>query len=287
VGEESGRLIVGTEGRKAEIRLQVLLIAHHSGRVETIVNYVGVGGRSIFEGEAALSPAVALRAYNEAVQTFADQGFEGLEAIPSQYAYEIAEAAAFVRLTGEEPELDGDFRLVQTPGRPDVRADVTAEMRGDVYKGFAGFVSFHQLRNGALDEVPVKGGVYVVLRMSKDEPAFLDESCGGHFKGKNPTELVEVLRAKWVAGTAAIYVGKGDNLRQRLKQYADFGAGRPVGHWGGRYIWQLADRDDLVVAWRPCQADQTAVAFESKLVTLFKRENGGRLPFANIADPGR
>jgi hypothetical protein len=100
VGEESGRLIADTEGQKADIRLQVLLVAHQSGRVETIVNYLGVGGRSIFEGEGALSAAAALGAYNEAVQTFTDQGFEGMEEIPSQYAYEIAEAAAFVRLTG-------------------------------------------------------------------------------------------------------------------------------------------------------------------------------------------
>jgi hypothetical protein len=91
--------------------------------------------------------------------------------------------------------------------------------------------------------------------------------------------------AKWVAGTPVIYVGKGDNLRRRLKQYADFGAGRPVGHWGGRYIWQLVDRDELVVAWKSCEPEQTAAALESGLVSAFKTANRGRLPFANIADP--
>jgi hypothetical protein len=88
-----------------------------------------------------------------------------------------------------------------------------------------------------------------------------------------------------VPGTPVAYIGKGDNIRDRLYDYAAFGAGRRRPHWGGRYIWQLADRDELVVAWKPCQPEQTAAAFEAELVKSFKAVNGGRLPFANIADP--
>lgn len=285
----SARVIAVTEGEKEDVRLQVALVAHTDGRVETLVNYVGVGARTLVEGEEALMTAHAVGVYNEAVETFSGQGFEGMNAIPVEYALEIAEAAAYVRLTGEQPELDEHFRLKATAAEHDVIADVQAvvgaELRGDAFKGFEGFVSFDELQNGGLEAVPATSGVYLVVRPAKSDPVFLDESCGGHLKGKNPTELVDVLKAKWVAGTPVIYIGKGDNLRRRLKQYAAFGAGRRVGHWGGRYIWQLADRDELVVAWKPCSPEQTAAAVEAELVAAFKRANSARLPFANIADP--
>ena len=55
----------------------------------------------------------------------------------------------------------------------------------------------------------------------------------------------DVLEAKWIGNAQVVYVGKGDNLRRRLTQYADSGARKPIGHWGGRYVWQLADSADL------------------------------------------
>lgn len=41
------------------------------------------------------------------------------------------------------------------------------ELSGD---GFDGFVSFDELRDGALEDVPTVGGIYVVLRESKSDP---------------------------------------------------------------------------------------------------------------------
>jgi hypothetical protein len=291
VSDGAGFVIATTEGQKDDVRLQVGLVANIDGSVETFVTYVGVGTNVLVEGEGAMMVAQAVRVYNEAVETFAGQGFQGMEPIPVEYSLEIVEAVAYVRLTGEEPDLDDKFRLRSPSERSRVSADVTeavrADLRGDAFKGFDGFVSFDALRNGALAEVPTSGGAYVVLRLSKDDPSFLDASCGGHFKGKDPTEVAHVLQAKWVSDTPVVYIGKGDNLQRRLKEYAEFGAGRPIGHWGGRYIWQLADRDQLVVAWKSCEQEQTAAALEKELLTAFKRANGGHLPFANIADPSR
>ena len=151
-------------------------------------------------------------------------------------------------------------------------------------EGFHGFVSFEQLRSGDLDRVPESGGVYVVVRGMPARPVFLDSSPGGRFKGKDPTELVDVLQAKSVEDADIVYIGKGGNLRRRLKEYSAFGTGKPVGHWGGRYIWQLADADALMVGWRVCVAEQTPAEAEATLVRRFKTAFG-RLPFANIADP--
>ena len=94
-----------------------------------------------------------------------------------------------------------------------------------------------------------------------------------------------MLSAKWIEGCEVVYVGKGNNIQQRLKQYADFGAGKPIGHWGGRYIWQLADSDRLIVAWALCGPEETAAMMEARILRRFKQEHHGRLPFANIADP--
>lgn len=295
MSEGSGQLLAATSGWQPtlEERLTVEFAAYGDGGVAVRVDsFRGVRFSEtviIFEGNGAIGSGHAIRAFNEAVETFSQRGFTGMTPIPEQYALEIAEAAAYVVQTGAQPLLDEKFRI--KPGDDDAglaaAATVRAELRGDDFKGFDGFLSFAELRNGGPSDVPAENGVYLVMRRSKEEPAFLEESCGGHFKGKNPTELVDVLKAKWVPGTPVVYIGKGDSLRDRLRDYAAFGAGRRVGHWGGRYIWQLADRDELVVAWKPCQPDQTAAAFEAQLVRAFKAANGGRLPFANIDDPSR
>lgn len=162
----------------------------------------------------------------------------------------------------------------------------TGRARNARSEGFTGFVTFGELRETQLEPVPPGPGVYVVIRAKSSPPTFRDTSPAGRFKRKDPTELVDLLRAKWVDGADVIYIGKGDNLRRRLKQYAAFGSGRPVGHWGGRYIWQLADSDELLVAWRPCAPDESPAAVEIELVTDFKRAYG-RLPFANITDASR
>jgi hypothetical protein len=132
--------------------------------------------------------------------------------------------------------------------------------------------------------VPATGGVYAVLRESDERPTYLLSNPGGRFKGRDPTVAVSALEMKWVESCPVMYLGKGDNLQRRLKQYARFGAGDPIGHWGGRYIWQLGDSAELLVAWKGCDEGQSAADLEREIVGQFK-ERYGCLPFANIADP--
>jgi hypothetical protein len=150
-------------------------------------------------------------------------------------------------------------------------------------EGFVGFVTFDALRSGPIREVPKGGGVYVVVREDEARPTFLANNPGGRFKGRNPSVAVAELEANWIDGCHLIYVGKGDNLRRRLKQYLDFGSGQPVGHWGGRYIWQLVDSAALLVGWKTTAPDETAGNAEAALIERFRNTHSGRLPFANIA----
>lgn len=145
-------------------------------------------------------------------------------------------------------------------------------------KGFGGWITFETLR-GQLAEVTSAGGVYVVVQAVGSEAEFRDTNPGGRFKDQDPTVDAAALQANWVEGAEVVYVGKADNLRRRLSEFARFGAGKPVGHWGGRLIWQLARSTDLLVAWR-----ETPGAVPKDVETRMLAEFGaayGKAPFAN------
>lgn len=151
--------------------------------------------------------------------------------------------------------------------------------------GFTGFKSVGELHKD-MTQIPNLRGVYAVLRTSPEEPKFLATGSAGFFKGKDPNVGVNVLQANWVSDGAVVYIGKaGDpgssaTLRSRLRQYLRFGAGASVGHWGGRYIWQLADATELVFCWKPLP-DEGPSEVESELIASFRSRYGVR-PFANL-----
>jgi hypothetical protein len=131
-------------------------------------------------------------------------------------------------------------------------------------------------------------GVYLVLRPSISPPDFLNESKNGHFKGKDPTVTVSLLAGRWVDDAVVLNTGKagpGRNrkvtLRSRLTAYMRFGQGRPVGHWGGRYIWQLSDAVDLLICWKATH--NAPRSQERRLIQEFKKTYE-TLPFANITN---
>ena len=132
-----------------------------------------------------------------------------------------------------------------------------------------------------LRTLPQLPGVYAVSYAEGYPASWPVTSCGGWHKGRNPAVDPERLRAKWVDGTDIVYVGMTDRtLAKRIREFARFGKGEPVGHWGGRLIWQLPDPGRLMVGW---------IALDAGLASWREREmlaefigTFGRLPFANL-----
>lgn len=151
-------------------------------------------------------------------------------------------------------------------------------------QGFEGFVPFSGLAAGFVRREP---GTYVVIRPVMSPPRFIDVSPAGKFKRKDPSVTITALEEKWVNGAQILYIGMAGagsmgtrGLHKRLDEFKRFGAGEPVGHWGGRYIWQLTDHWELLVAWHPTGQGNPPVE-ETWLMTDFKGVHG-RLPFANL-----
>ena len=132
--------------------------------------------------------------------------------------------------------------------------------------------------------VPNSPGVYTIVRQGAAPVQFLEASTGGRFKGRNPSVPVAKLVGRWVPSAGVLYIGKAGGaeqratLRSRLSSYVRFGQGVPCAHWGGRYIWQLADAAHLKVFW--ARSANPAIT-ESHLLSLF-RQSYSSLPFANL-----
>ena len=150
--------------------------------------------------------------------------------------------------------------------------------------GFSGLRSFDQLD---INRVPRAPGIFVVLKPEGFERVFLAKSSGARFKKRDPSLPQPALEAEWIENADVLYIGKAGpgstgnrGLRKQIQEFTDFGRGKPVGHWDGRLIWQLADSQSLVIGWKelaPEEVNRAEAAYHAEFVRIY-----GRLPFANL-----
>lgn len=135
-----------------------------------------------------------------------------------------------------------------------------------------------------------KCGVYVVVYKKKGIPDFKDLGSGPEiWHNKKVNVSVEKLGDNWITfkngDEHIIYIGRAGggntktNLRKRIRQYILFGLGHQIAHYGGRYIWQIANPRDLEIYW---ESVDLPVERERNLLDQFKKEHNQRLPFANL-----
>lgn len=164
----------------------------------------------------------------------------------------------------------------------------TDEIKTLKENGFIGFKTIRELKNNC-KSVPMKCGVYIVLRPNNIQKEFLEKGTGGHYKNQDPNVTIQELESNWLDETQILYIGKAGSttgkatLQSRLEQYMKFGSGKAVGHWGGRLIWQLKDADELIICWRLTKKDEIPRNVEKFMIQDFKTQYGKR-PFANLQD---
>lgn len=152
-------------------------------------------------------------------------------------------------------------------------------------KGFTGFVSVKDLWVDR-SVIPKLRGIYLVLNPDHKNTEFINPGTGGFFKGKDPNVAIEVLKENYVRDSLVVYIGKAGSLtgkatlHSRLGQYLKFGQGKNIGHWGGRFIWQLKNHADLIYCWKETQ-DTDPRNVEKQLLSDFIDQFGVR-PFANL-----
>jgi hypothetical protein len=144
--------------------------------------------------------------------------------------------------------------------------------------GLIGFAPLAGLPKGCRS-LPAEPGVYVVVCDPASTHGYLDRSVGGRFNGQDGTVDVPTLIDAWVPGPNCLYIGQTTTrLRSRVDRLVAYGRGEPVGHRGGRYLWQLQQHRELLIAWR---VDDDPIRAESELLDAFEARYG-RLSFANL-----
>ncbi|BDZ52747.1 hypothetical protein GCM10025867_49880 (plasmid) [Frondihabitans sucicola] len=142
--------------------------------------------------------------------------------------------------------------------------------------GFEGFVSFGEVRIPRHLVMPNERGIYAVIRPGSQARAFTAET-----RAKGGAYDLDDLASRWVDASPIVYIGKADPVGGIHKRVKQFGR-RGNSHTGGRSIWQLADADELLVAWLPT-GEETGRAVEKRWIERFV-ETFGKRPFANIDD---
>jgi hypothetical protein len=169
----------------------------------------------------------------------------------------------------------------ETVSEEDLDRVLSDSLDGIDLSAFSPPKSVESLQRTNCRSAPKGAGVYIVLRPTRDTPRFLAKSVGGRFKRKDPSVSQEFLRKHWVDDATIIYIGmtrEADGLCGRLGDLMKFGLGKPVGHWGGRLIWHLANYRQLLVRW---YETDNPVAVEARLIREFQQVHGVR-PFANL-----
>ena len=131
------------------------------------------------------------------------------------------------------------------------------------------------IQNNSYDYITKQSGVYRVLNLENVPITILDSSTNKKFDAYPVSDLQE--RYDKSKQNTILYIGKGDNLHERIKQYVKFGLDLVDNHKGGRSIFQIEDYKNLYVEIILCD---NCECVEKNMLLGFKNQYDG-LPMAN------
>ncbi|MGZ2370407.1 hypothetical protein ACXR6G_11510 [Ancylomarina sp. YFZ004] len=159
------------------------------------------------------------------------------------------------------------------------------DIKGLEEHGFRGFKTIEELWDNR-SSIPKEKGVYLVIDPNYKNTEYIPTGVGGFFKGKNPNVSISELKCNFVPNSLVVYIGKAGSLtgkatlNSRLGQYLRFGQTKNVGHWGGRYIWQIKNHSDLIFCWKTIPTEEPR-EIEKLLLEQYATSFNKR-PFANL-----
>ena len=114
--------------------------------------------------------------------------------------------------------------------------------------------TFEELRNGKISGIPDSPGIYWVKIPNNFNLEIMQNPDGIDM---NPKYLIENLQMKIKhylleeKGGGILYIGKANNLRERIESYTAFGYNdkRFIKHAGGRAIWYIKNNKQLLVEY--------------------------------------
>lgn len=150
---------------------------------------------------------------------------------------------------------------------------------------FEGFESLEHYEKN-LHEISAERGLYVIIMQEGSPIEFTEKSCAGIFGQRKPDVAIELLKEQWVSDTLILFIGqagrkmKSCTIRKKIKKLISYGRGKKEAHFQGRYIWQIRNPFNLLLAWTVFDFDKEIPTTYELLDNFFKRHN--KAPFANL-----
>lgn len=128
-------------------------------------------------------------------------------------------------------------------------------------------------KNADWKDIYKSPGVYVIYFTNDSQPFFTKTSKISNTNSISPFRL----KQKWKLlnnehKTDILYIGKGKNLRKRIRALIRFGHGKSNKHYGGEWIWQIENISDLRLLISSCPINQEG-SYENWLLNTFKKDH--------------